>query len=300
MIGHRWQKLDEEGRKKYQELAEKDIARYQNEIVVFNKKICQKTTRRVSKSPISLGSNFEGCVSSSKPSSFVSERLIARTVTEDNSSFADPEASANSIGLPDAQAISTDNKESNHNVEDSSHQDCKEHLLKPSIIMKLPQVMTPYASYPLPDSQFMHCNCAASTEYPFNSSWAGADVCSKQSKPMITEFKEWVATPQYPGTGYDWRIISSRSPSYQHPSNGGTLFPPRGTVSFPDPKTKSERIYSIDYKCFRMTRKEFDAYLERCRKCSHEHGNAKMTIHNQILRAPTPPGIEVKDFMDEW
>jgi hypothetical protein len=300
MIGHRWQNLDEEGRKKYQELAEKDIARYQNEIVVFNKKICQKTTRRVSKSPISLGSNFEGKVSSSKPSNFVSERLIARTVTEDNSSFPDSEASGKSICLPETQAISTDNKESNHIMEDSSHQVCKEHLLKPSITMKLSQVMTPYASFPFSDSQLMHCNCAASTEYPFNSSWAGADVCSKQSEPMITDFKEWVATPQYPGTAYDWRIVSSRSPSYQHPSHGGTLFPPRGTVSIPDPKTNTERIYSIGYRCFRMTRKEFDAYLERCRKSSHEPGKAKMTIHNQILRAPTPPGIEVTDIMKEW
>lgn len=302
MIGHRWQSLDEDGRKKYQELAEKDIIRYQNEIFVFNKNMCQKSTRRVSKSPNSLEPNFEECFSSSKHSVFPSVCHIARTVTEDDSSHPSFEASVKSTSMPSPQTFLTEKEVLNQDVHDASHHDYKARLFKPKTIMKLPPVIMPYSSYPWPSSQFMDHNCAASTYYPFDSGWDGADACSKQSTSMDTDFKEWNRLYQYPGTGYDWRIVSSREivPSFQPLSNGGFFFPPRGTVSIPDPKTNSERIYNVDYKCFRMTRKEFDTYLERCRQSSHDHGKAKMKIHNQIPRAPTPPGIEIRDVTKDW
>jgi HMG (high mobility group) box len=58
-----------------------------------------------------------------------------------------------------------------------------------------------------------------------------------------------------------------------------------------DPQTGFDHYYKMEYKCYRMTRAEADAYIARC--CGHNSSGSPYMTVDRMLHAPPPPGTEV-------
>jgi hypothetical protein len=64
-----------------------------------------------------------------------------------------------------------------------------------------------------------------------------------------------------------------------------------------DPQTGFDHYYKMEYKCFRMTRTEADAYIAQCCAVHNSSGSPYLTI-DRMLHAPPPPGTEVAFPLD--
>jgi len=71
-------------------------------------------------------------------------------------------------------------------------------------------------------------------------------------------------------------------------------------VRLPDPQTGLERSYKVEYKCYRMTRAEANAYMAACCGDTSEVAPSYVTPPpmslGQLMRTPLPPGAEEIKF----
>lgn len=100
--------------------------------------------------------------------------------------------------------------------------------------------------------------------------------------------------PPPPMAGYP--LLQHRYPSDfaampPSPYSDGPRLPSSQIVKLPDQQTGVERSYKLEYKCYRMTRSEADAYMARC--CAgYPDGGYYMSLE-QMIHAPPPPGTAV-------